>query len=152
MISAISTSLFGSNIDMQITKCKNEYEMENKIGNEQECLKVVKMIDGKFFGIIKSDKKLSQALHLAGMILNRKKDYKNASIMFKKSMKYGGLFGRFAQIELGALYYYGYGVSKNYIKAYKLWKDVAMSNGNSEVALAQNNLDFLCKNHSWVCK
>lgn len=149
IIFIFTINVFGNdNFDTKYKKCGDE-SLKKELGNVEICLIAISTLEKKLF-ISKKDNKLSSLYNYTAYIYEAKKDYSNAAKMFQKSIECNTSYSDLAKINLGTLYYYGNGVTKNYTKTYKLWKQV-VENGDW-TGNATHNLDYLCNKHSWACK
>ena len=133
--------------------CERDTHFRATIGDIRECKNVIEQINSFKNKTKQQIKYLGESFYNLAKLYEdspKYKDYKLAIKMYEKSIAVG--YDEYSKgkvrVNLGFLYYYGKGASKNYIKSYNLWKD-ALINGSS---VAQNNLEILCKESPWACK
>jgi len=158
-LSAISLKEMNKNINSeknpaikQVFKCEREVAFNRDNGNPDICIKAVKMIkkmdkdsfSWKFYG---GSSMISESYYNAGVIYEANNNIKMAAKILQKAIDEGVGTGSI-EYNLAVYYYHGTGVSKNHIKAYKLFKS-SLNHGDSD---AQNALEILCGQSSWACK
>ena len=149
LVMTVVINLFGNdNFNDKYKKCDDE-SLKKEFGKVEVCLSAISMLNDTLL-ILKKDEKLSNLYLSAAYIYEAKKDYQNAVKMFQKTIDLNTKYSVLAGINLGDFYYFGQGVNKNYMKSYKLWKQV-VERGDWK-GQASENLDFLCNKHVWVCK
>ena len=105
--------------------------------------------DAKFYELACNNGDIKMCVAAAEIYDFYLKNYKKAVPLYEEACKHDNLkFNSEACYNLGLLYFYGKGVSKNYYKAYEYWIKAAKK-GNTK---AQHNLDILCREHPWACK
>jgi TPR repeat protein len=148
-------------VTQQMFSCEREALYFKDNGDPQECLRAVKYL----MEVKKPNLLLSSTMRTQNKTFKEAKKlylgeaYYNAGILFdhsehspqkafesyKKGAKYGYVD---AELNTGVMYYFGVGVQKDKIEAYK-WSLKAAKHGSPN---AQKLLDTLCSESPWACQ